>query len=127
MSKRAIQSSALMTIAQDSLLNLCPWMPSFLKGHEHALPDLSSPPYTRAGAFRRMVRGQLSVDHFIYPLFVVPGDGVRHEIQSMPGNFHLSIDRLLEEVKEAQDLGIPDHFVWLTGAQRCSGFIGLCR
>jgi porphobilinogen synthase len=57
---------------------------------------------------RRMVREtQLSVDHFIYPLFVVPGDGVRHEIQSMPGNFHLSIDRLLEEVKEAQDLGIP--------------------
>ena len=45
---------------------------------------------------RRMVREtQLSVDHFIYPLFVVPGDGVRHEIQSMPGNFHLSIDRLL--------------------------------
>jgi porphobilinogen synthase len=49
----------------------------------------------------------LSVDHFIYPLFVVPGAGVRHEIQSMPGNFHLSTDRLLEEVKEAQDLGIP--------------------
>jgi porphobilinogen synthase len=57
---------------------------------------------------RRMVREtQLSVDHFIYPLFVVPGEGVRHEIQSMPGNFHLSIDRLLEDVKEAHDLGIP--------------------
>ena len=57
---------------------------------------------------RRMVREtQLSVDHFIYPLFVVPGEGIRHEIQSMPGNFHLSIDRLLEEVKESQDLGIP--------------------
>jgi porphobilinogen synthase len=57
---------------------------------------------------RRMVREtQLSVDHFIYPLFVVPGTGVRQEIRSMPGNFHLSIDRLLEEVKEAQDLGIP--------------------
>ena len=25
----------------------------------------------------------------------------------MPGSFHLSIDRLLEEVKEVQDLGIP--------------------
>jgi porphobilinogen synthase len=57
---------------------------------------------------RRMVREtHLSVDHLIYPLFVVPGAGVRHEIQSMPGNFHLSIDRLLEEVKEVQDLGIP--------------------
>jgi porphobilinogen synthase len=57
---------------------------------------------------RRMVREtRLSVDHFIYPLFVVPGEGIRQEIQSMPGNFHLSIDRLLEEVKEVQDLGIP--------------------
>jgi len=57
---------------------------------------------------RRMVREtRLSVDHFIYPLFVVPGAGVRHEIQSMPGNFHLSIDRLIEEVKEVHDLSIP--------------------
>jgi porphobilinogen synthase len=57
---------------------------------------------------RRMIREtHLSVDHLIYPLFVVPGVGVRQEIQSMPGNFHLSIDRLLEEVKEVQDLGVP--------------------
>jgi porphobilinogen synthase len=58
--------------------------------------------------WRRMVREtQLSVDHFIYPLFVVPGQGIRREIQAMPGSFHLSIDRLLEEVKEVHDLGIP--------------------
>jgi porphobilinogen synthase len=57
---------------------------------------------------RRMVREtHLAVDHLIYPLFVVPGTGIRQEIRSMPGNFHLSIDRLLEEVKEARDLGIP--------------------
>jgi len=57
---------------------------------------------------RRMVREtRLSVDHLIYPLFVVPGTGIRREIQAMPGCFHLSIDRLLEEVKEAHDLGIP--------------------
>jgi porphobilinogen synthase len=57
---------------------------------------------------RRMVREtRLSVDHLIYPLFVVPGSGVRQEIRSMPGSFHLSIDQLLEEVKEAADLGIP--------------------
>jgi porphobilinogen synthase len=59
-------------------------------------------------SLRRMVREtHLAVDHFIYPLFVVPGEDVRREIQAMPGNFHLSIDRLLEEVKEVQDLGIP--------------------
>jgi porphobilinogen synthase len=60
------------------------------------------------GNLRRMVREtHLAVDHFIYPLFVVPGVGIRQEIRSMPGNFHLSIDRLLEAVKEVQDLGIP--------------------
>jgi porphobilinogen synthase len=58
--------------------------------------------------WRRMVREtRLTVDHLIYPLFVVPGHGIRQEIQSMPGSFHLSIDRLLEEVKEVQDLGVP--------------------
>ena len=73
---------------------------------------------------RRMVRGQLSVDHFIYPLFVVPGDGVRHEIQSMPGNFHLSIDRLLGEVKEARSRHSADHFVWLTERKDAVGSSG---
>ena len=59
-------------------------------------------------SLRRMVREtRLSVDHLIYPLFVVPGSGVRQEIRSMPGSFHLSIDQLLEQVKEAADLGIP--------------------
>ncbi|HXH11645.1 MAG TPA: porphobilinogen synthase [Alphaproteobacteria bacterium] len=58
--------------------------------------------------WRRMVREtHLAVDHLIYPLFVVPGHGIRQEIQAMPGSFHLSIDRLLEEVKEVYDLGIP--------------------
>jgi porphobilinogen synthase len=50
---------------------------------------------------------RLSVDQLVYPLFVVPGEGVRAEIRSMPGSFHLSVDQLLEEVKEAYDLGIP--------------------
>ncbi|RMF91439.1 MAG: porphobilinogen synthase [Nitrospinota bacterium] len=58
--------------------------------------------------FRDMVREtHLSVNDFIYPLFVVPGFGVKEEIPSMPTNYHLSIDRLLEEVKEVSDLGIP--------------------
>jgi porphobilinogen synthase len=47
------------------------------------------------------------VDDLIYPLFVRPGTGVKSEIGSMPGNFHFSIDRLLEECREIADLGIP--------------------
>jgi porphobilinogen synthase len=50
---------------------------------------------------------QLSVDDLIYPLFVVPGSGVRDEIPSMPDCFHLSVDELLKEASEVQSLGIP--------------------
>jgi porphobilinogen synthase len=58
--------------------------------------------------FRRLVRQHaLVVDDFILPLFVVPGTGVKHEISSIPGNYHLSIDKLIEEAKEVRDLGIP--------------------
>lgn len=57
---------------------------------------------------RRMVREtQLSVNDFIYPLFVVEGKQVKNPIPSMPGNFQLSIDLLVEEVKEVHQLGIP--------------------
>jgi porphobilinogen synthase len=47
------------------------------------------------------------VDDLILPLFVVPGHGVKHEINAIPGNYHLSIDMLIEEAKEVRDLGIP--------------------
>ena len=57
---------------------------------------------------RRMVREtRLSVDDLIYPMFVVQWTGIRKEIGSLPGNYHLSIDKLIEEVKIIQDLGIP--------------------
>jgi porphobilinogen synthase len=59
-------------------------------------------------SFRRLVREHsLAVDDLILPLFVVPGHGVKHEINAIPGNYHLSIDKLIEEVKEVRDLGIP--------------------
>ena len=57
---------------------------------------------------RRMVRETaLSVDDLVYPLFVVHGRGVREPIGSMPGQFRLSIDELLNEAKDAAGLGIP--------------------
>jgi porphobilinogen synthase len=57
---------------------------------------------------RRMVREtHLSVDDFIYPLFIVEGKGVKEEIPSMPGQYRYSIDRVVEEVKEVKELGIP--------------------
>jgi len=57
--------------------------------------------------FRRLVREtSISTDDLILPLFVVPGHGIKKEMSSLPENFHLSIDCLVEEAKEIQDLGV---------------------
>src|SRR5438128_10085877 len=56
---------------------------------------------------RELVRETaLSVNDLILPLFVRPGRGVKKEIQSMPGNYQLSVDRLIDEVGAVRDLGI---------------------
>ena len=58
--------------------------------------------------FRRMIRETaLSVDDLVAPLFVIHGRGVKNPISSMPGNFQMSIDNLVEEVKKIQGVGIP--------------------
>jgi porphobilinogen synthase len=58
-------------------------------------------------AMRALVREtKLAPTQFILPLFVVPGEGVRKEIGSMPGNYQLSIDQLVKECGEAASLGI---------------------
>lgn len=42
----------------------------------------------------------------VLPLFVCPGEGVRREIGSMPGNFQLSVDQLMPECEEVLALGV---------------------
>lgn len=62
----------------------------------------------RNESIRRMVREtHLRVDDLIFPLFVTEGKNVKNPIASMPGNFQMSIDLLVEEVKEVRQLGIP--------------------
>ena len=57
---------------------------------------------------RRLVREtNLTQNDFMYPLFVVPGTGVRSPVKSMPGVFQLSVDELVQEATEVRDLGIP--------------------
>jgi len=67
---------------------------------------------------RSMVRETfLQPSDFIYPLFAVEGTDIKKEISSLPGNYHLSIDRLQEVVEEMKEVGvksvilfgIPDH------------------
>lgn len=49
----------------------------------------------------------LTKNDFILPLFVVPGENIKKEIKSMPGNYQMSIDNLVKECKEVASLGIP--------------------
>jgi len=48
----------------------------------------------------------LSVNDFIYPLFVVEGENIKEEVSSMPGVYHISMDYLKEEMDEIVSLGI---------------------
>src|SRR5258706_7756806 len=58
-------------------------------------------------SLRSLVREtQLAPTDFILPLFTVPGQGVRKEISSMPGNHQLSIDELVKDCNAAHQLGI---------------------
>ncbi|WP_035293413.1 porphobilinogen synthase [Clostridium sp. KNHs214] len=49
---------------------------------------------------------KVNIEDLVYPLFVVEGENIKEEIKSMPDNYRFSIDKLLEEVKELQELGI---------------------
>lgn len=50
---------------------------------------------------------RLDPDDLIAPLFVVEGDAIRNPISSMPGQYQLSIDSLLDEVTDLQAVGVP--------------------
>jgi porphobilinogen synthase len=57
---------------------------------------------------RRLVaENRLAVDDLIWPVFVTEGSGESVDVASMPGVQRYSIDRLVEQVKQAADLGIP--------------------
>lgn len=62
---------------------------------------------TSAG-IRKLVREtELNAADFVYPLFIVPGQNVKREIPSLPGNYHLSADMAVSMAAEAYALGIP--------------------
>jgi porphobilinogen synthase len=57
---------------------------------------------------RRLVRETtLTPGDFVYPMFVVPGRGVREEIATMPGCYRVSADEAVRDAEEALGLGVP--------------------
>jgi len=72
----------------------------------------------RSAGLRNMVREtQLTVNDFIYPIFVTHGHNIKEEIPSMPGVYHLSLDLLKLEIETVAAsgvqsvllFGIPEH------------------
>ena len=73
-----------------------------------SFPDTRPRRLRRTPSLRRLVRETtLAPDNFIFPLFVCPGQGVRKEISSLPGQYHFSVDQLAREAEEIAKLGIP--------------------
>ncbi|MBS3976237.1 MAG: porphobilinogen synthase [Syntrophomonadaceae bacterium] len=59
-------------------------------------------------ALRQMIKETvLQVTDLIYPLFVIPGEGITKPISSMPGICQRSVDQMLCEVDEVYRSGIP--------------------
>ncbi|MGE5432958.1 MAG: porphobilinogen synthase, partial [Syntrophomonadaceae bacterium] len=57
---------------------------------------------------RDMVREtHLNKSDLIYPLFVVHGENIKHEIKSMPGVYQMSVDVAVKECQEVAQMGIP--------------------
>ena len=71
----------------------------------------------RTEALRSLVREtHLRPGALIYPLFLVPGEGIRKPIGSMPGVFNLSVDEALKEAAECARLGVGGlAAVWASG------------
>ena len=62
----------------------------------------------RTEAIRSMVReNSLELNDFVYPIFVVPGNNIKEEIPSMPGQYHLSVDNAVKVAEEIYKMGIP--------------------
>ena len=61
-----------------------------------------------SGALRLMVQEtSLSIRDLVYPLFIAHGRDVSRPVEAMPDVYQLSVDRLLDEVTEIAQLGIP--------------------
>ena len=57
---------------------------------------------------RSMIREtSLSLDHLVYPLFAVPGKGVKEQVGAMPGCYQMSVDMVVEEARELRGMGVP--------------------
>ena len=61
---------------------------------------------------------RLTPDAFIYPLFVVPGRGVRHAVESMPGISQVSVDEVVKDAKAVAAAGVPAVLIFAAPSEK---------
>jgi len=70
-------------------------------------PEYRARRLRQSETFRALIREtSISPAHLVYPLFVMPGKGIREEVSSMPGVFRISVDQLAKEARECMGLGV---------------------
>jgi porphobilinogen synthase len=73
----------------------------------------------RTQRFRNLVREtRLSPESMIYPIFICPGNNVRKEVSSMPGQYNLSIDNAVKVAMEAEKAGVGGLLLFGIPAQK---------
>src|SRR5678815_627428 len=73
----------------------------------------------RSERFRKLVReNRLTPESMIYPIFVCPGENVRAGINSMPGQYNLSVDNAVEVARQAEAAGIGGILLFGIPAQK---------
>jgi len=65
-----------------------------------------------------MAETRLSKDMFMYPYFIVPGTGVKHAIDAMPGVNHFSQDTLITDVEKGLELGVNKIMLFGVGDEK---------
>ena len=86
-------------------------------------PDVRLRRYRQNSQIRKMLRGVwLNKSDYIYPIFVIDGQNIKNPIQSMPGIYQYSLDRVLEEVERTVACGIEA--IMLFGIPECKDEYG---
>lgn len=67
----------------------------------------------QSAAIRGMAQEtHLTLDHLVQPIFLVDGTDVKQEVSSLPGNYRMSIDKVLKEVEECLELGLNNYIMF---------------
>ncbi len=84
-----------------------------------SFPEVRLRRLRRSEGLRHMTQEtRLRTSDFIYPLFVTHGRDIRNEVGPMPGVFQLSLDRLIPEIGEVAELGIPGVLLFCIPARK---------